>query len=214
MKGGRTKKNRAPRRKKYTLKAKNSENSKGYTPKFDHEHYSSGDGMLTTVWGPPKWHYLHTMSFNYPVNPTKKDKKHYKTYLEMLQYTLPCRYCRENFGNNLKLMPITPDVMKNRDTFSRYVYELHNLVNKMLGKSVYLTYEEVRDRYENFRARCTKKEIQERVIDVKEMKNKKEKGCTQPLYGEKSRCIIKIVPQSEKGETFVMDDKCCRHKRD
>ena len=37
--------------------------------------FSSGDGMLTSVWGPSLWHYLHTMSFNYPVNPTKQDKK-------------------------------------------------------------------------------------------------------------------------------------------
>ena len=27
--------------------------------------YLSGDGMLTSVWGPSLWHYLHTMSFNY-----------------------------------------------------------------------------------------------------------------------------------------------------
>ena len=26
----------------------------------------------------------------------------------------------------------------------------------------------------------------------------KEKGCTEPLYGKKSKCIIKIVPQEEK----------------
>ena len=31
--------------------------------------------MLTSVWGPGMWHYLHTMSFIYPTNPTKQDKK-------------------------------------------------------------------------------------------------------------------------------------------
>ncbi len=41
---------------------------------FTRKHYNSGDGMLTTVWGPSLWHYLHTMSFNYPVKPTKTDK--------------------------------------------------------------------------------------------------------------------------------------------
>ena len=30
--------------------------------------------------------------------------------------------------------------MKNRNTFSRYVYELHETVNKMLGKKSGLTY--------------------------------------------------------------------------
>ena len=33
---------------------------------FTKKQYNSGDGMLTTVWGPGLWHYLHTMSFNYP----------------------------------------------------------------------------------------------------------------------------------------------------
>ena len=42
---------------------------------FTKKNYNSGDGMLTTVWGPSMWHYLHTMSFNYPVHPTKEHKK-------------------------------------------------------------------------------------------------------------------------------------------
>ena len=41
---------------------------------FSENEYNSGDGMLTTVWGPGMWHYLHTMSFNYPVEPSKQDK--------------------------------------------------------------------------------------------------------------------------------------------
>jgi hypothetical protein len=97
--------------------------------------------------------------------------------------------------------------MKNRETFSKYVYNLHELVNKMLNKQSGLTYEDVRDRYENFRSRCT---IEKQVI-VKE-EEKKEKGCTVPLYGKKSKCVIKIVPQEEKQATFQMDKKCIKHK--
>ena len=41
---------------------------------YTYADYNSGDGMLTTVWGPGLWHYLHTMSFNYPNEPTKKEK--------------------------------------------------------------------------------------------------------------------------------------------
>ena len=41
-------------------------------------------------------------------------------------------------------------------------------------------------------------------------KNKKEKdkGCTEPLYGKKAKCVIKIVPKEERCETFQMDEKC------
>jgi len=44
---------------------------------FKKDDYESSDGMLTYVWGPPLWHFLHTMSFNYPVKPTKDDKQNY-----------------------------------------------------------------------------------------------------------------------------------------
>lgn len=58
--------------------------------------FVSSDGMLTTVWGPSIWHYLHIMSFNYPVQPTDDDKKHYYDFMINLQNVLPCKYCREN----------------------------------------------------------------------------------------------------------------------
>ena len=41
---------------------------------------------------------------------------------------------------------------------------------------------------------------------------KKEKGCTEPLYGKKSQCIVKIVPQDKKNKTFQMDDKCIKKR--
>ena len=44
---------------------------------FSKADYKSGDGMLTTVWGPSLWHYLHVMSFNYPIHPTQQDKQNY-----------------------------------------------------------------------------------------------------------------------------------------
>ena len=185
---------------------------------YSEQDYSSGDGFLTTVWGPMMWSYLHTMSFNYPVNPTDDDKKHYRDFVVNLQYVLPCKYCRINLTNNFKKMPISACHMKNRDSFSRYIYNLHETVNKMLKKKSNISYDEVRDRYENFRSRCT--EETPRIFSFKQVKNNKtrkstdtkEKGCTEPLYGKKSKCVIKIVPQEEKHETFQMDKKCIKSK--
>ena len=51
---------------------------------FNKQDYNSGDGMLTSVWGPSLWHSIHTMSFNYPVNPTKKEQvKYYNLILSL-----------------------------------------------------------------------------------------------------------------------------------
>ena len=176
---------------------------------FTKKQYNSGDGMLTSVWGPSMWHYLHTMSFNYPVEPTKENKHYYKEFVKNLQYTLPCKYCRINLKNNFKVHPIKDCHMKNRESFSRYVYELHELVNKMLNKKSGLKYCDVRERYEHFRARCSNEKP--KIFKFNKTK-KKEKGCTEPLYGKKAKCIIKIVPHEKKCKTLEIDNKCLKRK--
>ena len=180
---------------------------------YSKKDFNSGDGMLTSVWGPSMWHYLHIMSFNYPVNPTSEDKKNYRNFVLNLKNVLPCKYCRINLKTNFKQLPLTMSVMKERETFSRYVYELHELVNKMLHKKSNLSYCDVRERYEHFRSRCT--EEKPTLFKFKKLKTrkKKEKGCTEPLYGKKSKCIINIVPQEDKTATFQMDKKCIKFKQ-
>ena len=177
---------------------------------FKKKDFISGDGMLVSVWGPLQWTFLHTMSFNYPVNPTNEDKKHYRDYVISLQYILPCKYCRINLKNNFKQMPLNMCDMKNRETFSRYIYNLHELVNKMLNKKSGLTYCEVRERYEHFRSRCTEEKPTIFKFKKSKTKKKKEKGCTEPLYGKKSKCIINIVPQDVKGASLQIDEKCVK----
>jgi hypothetical protein len=177
---------------------------------FSRKDYMSGDGMLTSVWGPAAWHLLHTISFNYPIHPTEENKKEYKEFVESLGDVLPCKYCRMNLKNNLKAHPIKPCHMKNRDAFSRYIYNLHEIVNKMLGKKSGLSYCDVRERYEHFRARCTQNDAPKIFKFNTTRKNQKEKGCTEPLYGKKAKCIIQIVPQEDKKPSFTVDDKCIK----
>jgi hypothetical protein len=178
---------------------------------YSKEDYESNDGMLTTVWGPSQWHFLHTMSFNYPVNPTKNDKHHYMQYIYSLRYTLPCGKCRANLHKNLKKLPLKMKHMKSRDTFSRYVYDLHELINRMLNKTSGLTYEQVRNTYENFRSRCTQTQEEKATMNALLRKTlKTESGCTKPLYGKKAKCILRIVPQETDAPTFKVDDKCIK----
>ena len=180
---------------------------------YNNSDYKSGDGMLTSVWGPSLWHYLHVMSFNYPINPTKIQKQKYKQLLLNFQYTLPCKYCRMNLTKNFKKFPLVEKIFENRNNFSRYIFNLHEQINKMLGKNSGLTYCEVRDYYEHFRSRCTIDKP--KLFNYTKKNNKsetKEKGCTTPMYGKKSKCIIKIVPQEEKCKTFNIDKRCLKHK--
>ena len=169
--------------------------------------------VCTSVWGPSLWHYLHTMSFNYPVEPTDADKKYYKQFVMSLKHVLPCKYCRMNLRGNLKAVPLTDTVLKNRANFSRWMYDLHEHINTMLKKKSGLSFEEVRERYEHFRARCSETSVNKIMDELKKInKNKKEKGCETPLYGHKSKCIIKIVPTETKEKTFQMDNACIKQK--
>jgi len=192
-----------------TRKNRNT-NNKTKKRVFSKKDYESGDGMMTKIWGPAMWHYLHTMSFNYPVEPTKEQKIHYRDFVLNLRNVLPCKYCRMNLANNLKKKPLMMCHMKSRETFSRYIYELHETVNRMLNKKSNLTYCEVRDRYENFRSRCTEEKPKVFTFKKTTTRKKKEKGCTEPLYGKKAKCVINIVPQEDKSATFQMDKKCIK----
>jgi len=178
-----------------TNKTKRNKNIKNKTKKniFTEEDFNSNNGFLTAIWGPPLWHFLHIISFNYPINPTEENKKQYLKFMLDLKYILPCKKCRENLKKNYKELPITMNDMKNRYTFSLYVYNLHELINNMLHKKSNLSYEVVRERYEHFRAR-----------NCNEMTNT-EIGCSKPLYGKKTKCILKIVPQNKKCKTFQMN---------
>lgn len=178
---------------------------------FTKKDYNAPDGMQTYAWGPALWHSLHMISFNYPIEPTSQQKKQYRNLMLNLVYVLPCKYCRLNLKKNYKIFPLTMECMKSRDSFSRYVYNLHERINKNLGKDSGLSYCDIRERYEHFRARCV--DDKPKLFKFNNTrKNKKETGCTEPLYGKKARCIIKIVPKDSKCKTFQMDNKCKKSK--
>jgi len=189
---------------------------------FKKNDFYSGDGMVTKIWGPVAWTLLHTISFNYPVNPTVEQKHQYRDFILSLQDVLPCGTCRKNLKTNFKQLPLNMCHMDSRDTFSRYIYNLHELVNRMLKKKSGLTYCDVRERYEHFRSRCThdKPKLYPNFVKVDDHEDNKsvsainsEKGCVEPLYGKKSKCIIKIVPQEEKGQAMQIDKKCIKTRK-
>lgn len=202
---------------KITKKNKRKNNGSKITKKvYSSDDFNSNDGMLTTVWGPSLWHTLHCISFNYPVNPSTSVKKKYKRFILCLKNVLPCGKCRKNLPKNLKQVPLNAHALKNRDNFSKWMYNLHEQINKMLNKKSNLTYEQVRERYEHFRARCSQDLLTKTNLMITRKKTRKvnkEKGCTEPLFGEKSKCIIKIVPKKEKSPTFQMDDKCIKKRQ-
>ena len=172
---------------------------------WDTDDFESNSGMLTSVWGPALWHTLHTISFNYPMHPDSSTQRRYRRFLRGLRHVLPCRHCRDNYRTNAQEAGYGEEIFASRDAFSRFIFRLHNHVNTMLGKPEHPSYNTVRDQYENFRSRCLQNpdECLHSVVPPV-----KEKGCTEPLYGKKSKCLIRIVPKESPHRTFAMDSAC------
>ena len=36
------------------------------------------NGLITKIWGPGAWEFLHSVTFGYPVSPTDEQKQYYK----------------------------------------------------------------------------------------------------------------------------------------
>jgi hypothetical protein len=183
---------------------------------FKEEQYNSDYGMITYIWGPLLWHFLHIISFNYPVDPCEFNIKNnlvehqvensYYYFIFLLQFILPCKTCRENLKKNLDSLNFfthKAKIMKNRASFSRFIYNLHEVINKMLNKQSNLTYERVRDFYEHFRANCS---------DKNKKVNKSHLGCDKLEHNSSTRVkpktVIYFVPFTKKIKTTKVHKNC------
>ncbi len=111
---------------------------------------------MTKIWGPPMWFSAKCIAFGYPVNPTNEQKEQYKTYYKFWGYTLPCIYCRQSYqffitDGDTKL---DDNIFQNRESLTKWIYRIHNRVNKKLGMEYYTSYEEMCEKFESIRAQC------------------------------------------------------------
>jgi len=99
-----------------------------------------------SVWGPFFWHTIHIVAIGYPKNPTYIDKKCAKEFYESLAYLIPCSVCRTHYKEHISSHPLTP-FLDSRTDLIKWTVDIHNTVNKMLGKPEW-TMEEVMAYYE------------------------------------------------------------------
>lgn len=90
--------------------------------------------MNKNIWGPSGWLFMHSISFQYPENPTEEDKNNYRVFFESLKNTIPCPKCREHYSENLKQKPIQ---LNTRDELIQWVIDIHNEVNEKNSKKIY-----------------------------------------------------------------------------
>jgi hypothetical protein len=89
-----------------------------------------------TTWGPFFWHTMHLVALGYPSTPTYAEKRAAKEFYESFTHLIPCPTCKLHYAENLKTMPITPSLDSRKDLF-KWTVDMHNMVNKELGKPEY-----------------------------------------------------------------------------
>jgi hypothetical protein len=89
-----------------------------------------------STWGPFFWHTMHLVALGYPNEPTYAEKRAAKEFFESFTHLIPCPTCKIHYADHLKEMPITPSLDTRKDLF-KWTVDMHNLVNKDLGKPQY-----------------------------------------------------------------------------
>jgi hypothetical protein len=84
--------------------------------------------------GPSLWQGLHYITLGYPTYPTPEQKQKYKKFFLLLQDTLPCVICARHYTENLKKLPLSDQVLENKESLVKWLIDFHNVVNKMNNK--------------------------------------------------------------------------------
>lgn len=120
--------------------------------------------METSFWGPAAWKLGHSITFNYPVNPTPEDKQKYYNYFKNLGDVLPCPSCSKSYKIYFKYIPID-DFLNDTYGITFWFYIIHYLVNKKLNKKN-ISFHQVISIYYSQKASCPK------VVDLTNLNGK------------------------------------------
>ena len=82
-------------------------------------------------WGFHTWHAIHYVALGYPDAPTEQDTRIYNEFFSSLGYVLPCKLCTGHYADHVVKYPIS---LTNRESLFKWTVDIHNSVNRSLGK--------------------------------------------------------------------------------
>jgi hypothetical protein len=85
------------------------------------------------IWGPHFWFFLHTIAMTYPHYPTSENKKKIYELIRTFPLFLPNKTMSANFADLIDTYPVAP-YLDNRETFIKWVFFIHNIINERLEK--------------------------------------------------------------------------------
>lgn len=143
--------------------------------------------------GPSGWKFLHAVSFAFPESPSSEDRKNYIDFYRSVGPVLPCPSCRAHYENYIAKHPIEAD---NTESMARWVYDLHEDVNRRAGKTGTPSFEEVREEYSGWN-----QEKQEKLRKMS--KTDRVKSLADPHFG-KSTAEAMVADSSARSSNLVL----------
>jgi hypothetical protein len=105
---------------------------------------------MTSRWGPMGWITLHSISLNYPVNPTHEDKGIVKRFLDRFAECITCPSCKNHFTTIFaNYQRRHPEWANTRFDLFLFIVRAHNTVNKRLDKPILATVKDCLDTLKN-----------------------------------------------------------------
>ncbi len=85
------------------------------------------------ICGPHYWFFLHTIAMSYPIHPNAVTKKKYYDFVQNIPLFIPVESMAGEFSKLLDQYPVQP-YLDNRESFIRWMWFIHNKINKKLEK--------------------------------------------------------------------------------
>ena len=85
------------------------------------------------IWGPHYWFFLHTIAMSYPIHPNAVTKKKYYDFVQNIPLFIPVESMAGEFSKLLDKYPVQP-YLDNKESFIRWMWFIHNKINKKLEK--------------------------------------------------------------------------------
>lgn len=104
-------------------------------------------GIEPTIWGPHMWTMIHLICLQAPKEIDVNIRNTYYMFFSMMPYVLPCDKCREHWLEHIQTYPLE-NVLNTRETLFKWSVDMHNIVNKSLGKAE-ISYEEAFQHWTN-----------------------------------------------------------------
>jgi hypothetical protein len=106
--------------------------------------------MKKSEWGPCVWKVLHTLTIKIKDEYFEAQRKKLFEIIQLICNNLPCPMCSSHATSFLKKHRLSQ--IKTKEQLIRFIYEMHNDVNKRLKKEPFM-FESLLSSYENMNFR-------------------------------------------------------------